>query len=173
MNEFMSSYDRSPQGLKMICFWAKVQNLRYLRYSFWIENSSHSEKLKISLITKYPLTWGMQRRKVQLTLEEESFTGFSGLLHSQEGRTYQYHVFLLFRFLVQITISEYKWQKIYPLFPSLVERKFSCGQVWMNRNWSLFQLILLSWPTAQHGDSNSDQICFFPLKFLSERLFII
>ena len=90
MNEFMSSYDRSPQGLKMICFWAKVQNLRYLRYSFWIENSSHSDKLKISLITKYPLTWGMQRRKVQLTLEEESFTGFSGLLHSQEGRTYQF-----------------------------------------------------------------------------------
>ena len=82
------------------------------------------------------------------------------------GKDISLSCFLLFRFLVQITISEYKWQKIYPLFPSLVERKFSCGQVWMNRNWSLFQLILLSWPTAQHGDSNSDQICFFPFKVL-------
>ena len=79
--------------------------------------------------------------------------------------------FLLLRFLVQIMISEYKWQNIYLSFPSLAEQKFSCGQVWMNRNWSLFQLILLSWPTAQQGDSNSGPNLLFPSKVLIRETF--
>ena len=89
---------QEPSGLENDLFLGESTEFAlFEQQQLWIENSPHSEKLKISLITKYPLTWGMQRRKVQLTLEEESFTGFSGLLHSQEGRTYHFFYFSSFK----------------------------------------------------------------------------
>ena len=118
MNKFMSSYDRSPQGLKMICFWAK-----YRICAIWTA---------IALNRKF-----LSFRKVEnfVNYKVSSYMGDAAKKSSTDIRGRKFHwvlwitpltgganisCFLLLRFLVQIMISEYKWQNMYPLFPSLV-----------------------------------------------------
>ena len=130
MNEFMSSYDRSPQGLKMICFWAKVQNLRYLRYSFWIKKFLSFRKVENFVNYKVSSYIGDAAKKSSTDIRGRKFYSVLWITPLTGGENISiFFIFLVlspnYDFGIQMTknlpsFSQPGWTKVF-LWPGLDE----------------------------------------------------